>query len=149
MGSMEKEIHSGVKKLAGNEKSGNVIPFRMKENELEQKIKSFREEYGDGSKGMVTWERFCAYLGYSLEEVKECYQRGKEQGSAYGGRSKLIEKFYTECQAMMIETCGQNRALAGKLAERDLIRDRDKQDNNKTFVIQFGNGDKRSEQARK
>lgn len=135
--------------MAGNEKSGNVIPFRMPESELEQKIEIFRQMYGDGSRGMVTWERFCAFLGYSLEEVKECYQRGRERGSAYSGRSKLIEKFYTEVQAMMIETCGQNRALAGKLAERDLIRDKDKQDNSKVFYIEFGNGDKRSEQARK
>ena len=135
--------------MAGNDKSGNVIAFRMTESDLEKNINSFREEYSDGSKGMVTWERFCAFLGYSLEEVKECYQRGRERGSAYSGRSKLIEKFYTEVQAMMIETCGQNRALAGKLAERDLIRDKDKQDNSKVFRIEFGNGDKRSEQARK
>lgn len=135
--------------MAGNDKSGNVIAFRMPESELERNIEQFREEYGDGSKGMATWERFCAYLGYSLEEVKECYQRGRERGSAYSGRSKLIEKFYTECQAMMIETCGQNRALAGKLAERDLIRDKDKQDNSKVFRIEFGGGDKRAEQARK
>lgn len=135
--------------MAGNEKSGNVIAFRMSESELEKKIDAFRDQYGDGSQGMVTWERFCAYLGYSAEEVKECYQRGRERGSAYSGRSKLIEKFYTECQAMMIETCDKNRALAGKLAERDLLRDKDKQDNSKTFCIMFGNGDKRSEQARK
>lgn len=136
-------------KLAGNEKSGNVIAFRTFESELVRKIDEFRQEYGDGSHGMVTWERFCAFLGYSMEEVKECYQRGKERGSAYSGRSKLIEKFYTECQALMLETCGQNRALAGKLAERDLIRDKDKQDNSKVFRIEFGDGDKRAEQARK
>ena len=42
-------------KLAGNEKSGNVIAFRMTENELSRSIDSFRDEYGDGSRGMVTW----------------------------------------------------------------------------------------------
>lgn len=134
--------------MAGNEKSGNVIAFRMYESELERRIDSFREEYGNGDKGMVTWERFCAFLGYSVEEVKECYQRGREKGSAYSGRSKLIEKFYTECQALMLETCGQNRALAGKLAERDLLRDKDKQNSEKTFRIEFGGGDPRAEKAR-
>ena len=134
--------------MAGNEKSGNVIAFRMSESELEKKIQLFRELYGDGSNGMVTWERFCAFLGYSVEEVKECYQRGRERGSAYSGRSKLIEKFYTECQALMLETCGQNRALAGKLAERDLLRDKDKQNSEKTFRIEFGNGEPRAEKAR-
>ena len=134
--------------MAGNEKSGNVIAFRMSENDLSRAIDAFRDKYSDGSQGMVTWERFCAFLGYSIEEVKECYQRGREKGSAYSGRSKLIEKFYTECQALMLETCGQNRALAGKLAERDLIRDKDKQNNEKTFLILFGNGDPRAEKAR-
>lgn len=134
--------------MAGNEKSGNVIAFRMTESELARKIDEFRREYGDGSRGMVTWERFCAFLGYSLEEVKECYQRGKERGSAYSGRSRLLEKFYTEVQAMMFETCGQNRALAGKLADRDLLRDKDKRNNEKAFRVEFGDGDKRAEQAR-
>ena len=61
---------------------------------------------------------------------------------------KLIEKFYTECQALMLETCGQNRALAGKLAERDLLRDKDKQNTEKTYRIEFGGGDPRAEKAR-
>lgn len=120
----------------------------MKESELADSIQAFREQYGDGSRGMVTWERFCAFLGYSVEEVKECYQTGLKRGSAYSGRSKLIEKFYTECQALMFETCGQNRSVVNKLAERDLLRDKDKQNNEKTFRIEFGGGDKRSEQAR-
>lgn len=134
--------------MAGNEKSGNVIAFRMTENELKQKIEEFRVEFGKGQNGMVTWERFCAFLGYSVEEVKECYQRGREKGSAYGGRSKLLEKFHTECKAMMVETCDKAAAL-NKLVGRDLLRDDDKGNNEKTFLILFGGGDKRAEEARK
>ena len=67
---------------------------------------------------------------------------------AYDLFNKLIEKFYTECQALMLETCGQNRALAGKLAERDLLRDKDKQNNERTFLILFGDKDPRAEKAR-
>lgn len=133
--------------MAGNEKSGNVIAFRMSESELEKRIEAFREAFGDGSKGMVTWERFCAFLGYSVEEVKECYQRGREKGSAYSGRSKLLEKFHTECKAMMVETCDKAAAL-NKLVGRDLLRDDDKGNNEKVFEIRFAVGDKRSEQAR-
>ena len=134
--------------MAGNEKSGNVIAFRMTENELIKKIEQFRQEFGSGQKGMVTWERFCAFLGYSVEEVKECYERGREKGSAYSGRSKLLEKFHTECKAMMVETCDKAAAL-NKLVGRDLLRDDDKGSNEKTFLIIFGNGDKRAEDARK
>lgn len=134
--------------MAGNEKSGNVIPFRMTESELKDKIEQFRNEYGDGSKGMVTWDRFCAFLGYSTEEVKECYQKGLTKGSAYSGRSKLLEKFLTECRAMMVETC-DTAAKLNKLIDVDPLRDVEVQDNKKIFEIRFGGGDKRVEQARK
>lgn len=134
--------------MAGNEKSGNVIAFRMTENELKSKIDAFRNEYGEGQHGMVTWDRFCAFLGYSAEEVKECYQKGLTKGSAYSGRSKLLEKFLTECKAMMVETC-DTAAKLNKLIDVDPLRDAEVQDNKKVFEIRFGDGDKRAEQARK
>ena len=147
-GCHQKEMLRRWEKLAGNEKSGKVIAFRMTESELSRKIDSFRDEYGNGSKGMVTWERFCAYLGYSLEEVKECYQRGLEKGSAYGGRSKLLERFLTECRAMMVATC-DTAAKLNKLVDADPLRDKEQQSNERVYRIEFGNGDKRSEEARK
>ena len=66
--------------MAGNANSGSAIPFRMTEAELKKNIELFRKEYGDGSKGMVTWPRFCAFLGYSIDQnvvelcivVEEC-----------------------------------------------------------------------------
>lgn len=120
----------------------------MTENELKQKIEEFRELFGKGQQGMVTWERFCAFLGYSTEEVKECYQKGLTKGSAYSGRSKLLEKFSTECKAMMVETC-DTAAKLNKLIDLDPLRDKEQQSNEKTFLIIFGNGDKRAEDARK
>ena len=134
--------------MAGNEKSGNVIAFRMTESELVQKIEQFRKEYGEGEKGMVTWDRFCAFLGYSAEEVKECYQKGLVKGSAYSGRSKLLERFLTECRAMMVATC-DTAAKLNKLVDVDPLRDKEQQGNEKVFRIEFGNGDKRAEDARK
>ena len=134
--------------MAGNEKSGNVIAFRMTESELKQRIEDFRKEYGQGQHGMVTWDRFCAFLGYSAEEVKECYQKGLAKGSAYGGRSKLLEKFLTECKAMMVETC-DTAAKLNKLIDVNPLKDEEAQDNRKVYEFRFGNGDKRSEQARK
>ena len=134
--------------MAGNEKSGNVIAFRMTESELKQKIEDFREQFGKGQQGMVTWDRFCAFLGYSAEEVKECYQRGLEKGSAYGGRSKLLERFLTECRAMMVATC-DTAAKLNKLVDADPLRDKEQQSNEKVYRIEFGNGDKRAEEARK
>ena len=144
-GSQQKE----AVKLAGNEKSGNVIPFSMSESELLKKIDKFREEYGTGKHGMVTWERFCAYLGYSVEEVRECYQRGKMKGSAYGGRSRALGKMQTEVLAMMAETCGSKLALCNKLMVRDMLAvPPEEVEGGKTFSISFGGGDARSKDAR-
>jgi hypothetical protein len=98
--------------MAGNGNSGNVIAFRMSESELEKAIKRFRNEYQDGSKGMVTWPRFCAFLGYSVEEVRECYLRGKDGKNAYNGRADLLGKFQTECHALTSETCDKKQQLA-------------------------------------
>lgn len=134
--------------MAGNEKSGNVIAFRMTENELVSKIDQFREQFGKGQNGMVTWDRFCAFLGYSTDEVKECYQRGREKGSAYGGRSKLLERFFTEVTAMMVETC-DTAAKLNKLLDQNPLQEKEIQSNEKVFRIEFGSGDKRAENARK
>ena len=101
--------------MAGNGNSGNVIAFRLLDNQLEQKIRQFREEYGTGEKGMVTWPRFCAFLGYSVEEVTECYQRGKAGKNAYNVRADLLEKFHTECRALTCQTANKQQALAKAL----------------------------------
>lgn len=98
--------------MAGNANSGAGIAFRLSEAKLEEKIKQFRAEYGDGQHGMVTWEAFCQFLGYSVEQVRGCYQRGKEGKNAYSIRADMLEVFYTECTALMFATCGKHQSLA-------------------------------------
>lgn len=98
--------------MAGNKNSGNAIPFRLSEAQLMKKIDEFRDAYADGSKGMVTWSLFCAFLGYSEEQVRECYLRGKEKENAYTGRADMLEKFYTECRALTCTTSTKQQALA-------------------------------------
>ena len=103
--------------MAGNANSGAGIAFRMSEDELRDAIQRFRELYADGSQGMVTWPRFCAFLGYSVEEVRECYLRGRDGKNAYNGRAEMIGRFRAEVQAMTAETCDKKQALA-----RDEVR---------------------------
>ena len=98
--------------MAGNEKSGAGIAFRVSEEKLQRKIEEFRRDYGDGSKGMVTWEAFCSFLGYSVDQVRECYLRGRTGKNAYNGRAELLEVFYTEVTALMFATCGKHQSLA-------------------------------------
>ena len=107
--------------MAGNSKSGTSIPFCMPEEKLQKAIDTFRQEYQDGSKGMVTWPRFCAYLGYSVEEVRECYLRGKESKNAYSGRADLLGKFQTECHALTSETCDKKQQLARDEIKMDYL----------------------------
>ena len=103
--------------MAGNENSGAGIAFRVSEDKLKQKIDEFRTLYSDGSKGMVTWETFCAFLGYSVDQVRECYLRGKAGKNAYNGRAEALEVFYTEVTALMFATCGKHQSLAKERAK--------------------------------
>lgn len=135
--------------LAGNEKSGNVIAFRLSDNQLKKAIDDFRDEYGDGSKGIVTWERFCAYLGYSIDQVRECYTRGKSKVNAYSGRAEQLEVFYTECRAMMFETCGKHQSLAKTLAAVNHLLPEGQEQAPPEIVISFGGSDKRAMEAMK
>ena len=125
--------------MAGNVNSGNVIAFRMSESELKKAIDSFRDQFADGSKGMVTWPRFCAFLGYSVEEVTECYKRGREQKNAYNGRADLLERFQTECHALTLETCDKKQQLARDEIKTDYLNPRDGDiDSGSTISVLFG-----------
>ena len=55
--------------MAGNKNSGSSIPFRMSEEKLEKMMQRFRDEYGQGQFGMVSWPKFCDFIGYSEKDV--------------------------------------------------------------------------------
>ena len=135
--------------MAGNEKSGNVIAFRMSEIQLAKAIEQFRSEYGDGSKGMVTWPRFCAFLGYSVEEVRECYIRGKDGKNAYNGRADLLERFQTECHALTNETCDKKQSLARDEVKTDYLLPPGAAEEAPEIRVLFGCGDDRWIEAMK
>lgn len=144
-----KSLVFGGVSMAGNEKSGNVIAFRMSENELKKAIDSFRDQFADGSRGMVTWPRFCAFLGYSVEEVRECYLRGKEGKNAYNGRADLLGKFQTECHALTSETCDKKQQLARDEIKMDYLALPGQENAPPEVRIVFGAGDDRWIEAMK
>lgn len=133
--------------MAGNANSGSAIPFRMTEGELRKRIEQFREQYGDGSKGMVTWPRFCAFLGYSIDEVRECYIRGKDKGkdgkNAYHSRAEMLARFRTECKALTYETGEGKLTLARDEANTDYLTPPGQEDAPPDVRILFGGGDDR------
>ena len=129
--------------MAGNANSGAGIAYRMSEDELRDAIQRFRDEYGDGSHNMVTWSRFCTFLGYSEDEVRECYLRGKECKNAYSGRAELLGRFLTECKAMTAETSNRQQQLASKEIDRRPLDPPGKADDVPVVRIEAGNGDGR------
>lgn len=142
---------SGVFSVAGNGNSGNVIAFRLSEAQLEKKIKEFREQYGDGQDGMVTWPKFCDFLGYSELEVAECYQKGKEGKNAYSGRARLLEAFRTAVRGMTAKTCNKQQQLAKEEMREDYLNPKkDGQNNGVKAEIYFcAKGDDRWMEAMK
>jgi len=135
--------------VAGNKNSGYLLAFRLSDKELEKKMKTFKEEYGEGQHGMVTWELFCSYLGYAVKDVRECYQRGKSKKNAYTTRAELLEKYYTDVRAMMFQTSSRQQALAKHLATINLLApEEDAKDGGKQeiFVV-FGGTDPRAKEA--
>lgn len=137
--------------VAGNGNSGNVIAFRLSEAQLEKKIKEFREEYGEGQHGMVTWPMFCDFLGYSELEVAECYQKGKEGKNAYSGRARLLEAFRTAVRGMTAKTCNKQQQLAKEEMNKDYLNmKKEGQSNGSKLMCYFGaKGDDRCLEAMK
>lgn len=137
--------------VAGNGNSGNVIAFRLSEQQLEKKIKEFREEYGEGQHGMVTWPMFCDFLGYSELEVAECYQKGKEGKNAYSGRARLLEAFRTAVRGMTAKTCNKQQQLAKEEMNKDYLNlKKEGQSNGSKLMCYFGaKGDDRCLEAMK
>lgn len=135
--------------LAGNKNSGYLIAFRLSEKELMGKMDSFKAEYGEGQHGMVTWELFCSYLGYSVADVRECYQRGISKKCAYTSRAELLEKFYTDVRAMMFQTSSRQQALAKHLATINLLQPEEdaKGGGKRELFIVFGGTDPRAKEA--
>lgn len=137
--------------LAGNGNSGNVIAFRLSEAQLEKKIREFRDEYGEGQHGMVTWALFCDFLGYSELEVAECYQKGKEGKNAYSGRARLLEAFRTAVRGMTAKTCNKQQQLAKEEMNKDYLNlKKEGQSNGSKLMCYFGaKGDDRCLEAMK
>lgn len=93
---------------------------------------------------MVSWPMFCGFLGYSVEDVRDCYLRGKESWNAYTGRSKLLEVFYTRCKGWTVATCNRQQALAKSEVQTDYLRPpADTGGGGGEVRILFGNGDDR------
>lgn len=135
--------------MAGNKNSGQSIAFRLSEAQLEQKIKQFREEYGQGQHGMVSWPSFCDFIGYSEQDVRECYLRGIGSENAYSGRAKLLEGFRTAIKGMTMQTCNKQQQLATREVQTDYFAIPGQENAPPEVRVLFGDGDSRWIEAMK
>lgn len=135
--------------MAGNKNSGNSIPFRMSEAMLEKKMQQFREEYGNGQYGMVSWPQFCDFIGYSEQDVRECYIRGFSSDNAYSGRARLLDAFRTTLKGLTMQTCNKQQQLAMREINTDYFAVPGQEDAPPEIRIVFGNGDDRWIEAMK
>ena len=87
---------------------------------------------------MVTWPAFCAFLGYSIETVRECYLQGKEGRNAYNSRAELLETFRTECIGLTYKTSNKQQALAKTEVQTDYLAPEGKADGASSINILFG-----------
>ncbi len=126
-----------------DKKQDRVLAFRLTDKQLEEKINEFRKLYADGSRGMVTWARFCAFLGYSIDEVRECYERGKLRNNAYMNRAIMLERFHSEVRAMTVETSQKNQLLAKAVSGINYLVPEGQEKPDPELHILFGNGDGR------
>ena len=135
--------------VAGNGNSGNVIAFRLSYEELLSKWNAFREEYGDGSKGIVTFPVFCDYIDTSIEAIRECYWKGKTEKNAYSTRSMLIEKIATAIKGLCARTGKGQQSVVTKEIEKDWLAIPDSGEARSVFLVKFAYSDGRGAEAMK
>ena len=135
--------------MAGNGNSGNVIAFRLSYEELLSKWNEFREEYGDGSKGIVTFPVFCDYIDTSIETIRECYWKGQTEKNAYSTRSMLIEKIATAIKGLCARTGKGQQSVVTKEIEKDWLAIPDSGEVKSECLVKFAYSDGRGAEAMK
>ena len=135
--------------MAGNGNSGNVSAFRLSYDELLERWNAFRDEYGDGSKGIVTFPIFCDYIDTSIEAIRECYWKGKGEKNAYSTRSTLIEKIATAIKGLCARTGKGQQSVVTKEIEKDWLAMPDGGEAKNELLVKFAYSDGRGAEAMK
>jgi hypothetical protein len=92
--------------MAGNTSSGNVLVFRMTEEQLAQAIDKYKIDLENGKFQRASWPHFCARLGYTEQEVQEVIRRGDEVKGAYFERAQMLKRMLTWIRGEMLSGAG-------------------------------------------
>ena len=142
--------------MAGNTDSGRVLAFKMSERELDEAIQEYKSKVDDEEIIRASWANFCAYLGYTEEEVAEVISRGMEVKGAYYDRAVALKRMMTWVRGQLASGkgwTGQNQSRAIFLLKQDhgdgvRYTDADARQTGPVEVkINFGGSDPRSKRA--
>ena len=92
--------------MAGNTSSGNVLVFRMTEEQLEKAIDQYKIDLENGKFQRASWPHFCARLGYTEQEVQDVIKRGDEVKGAYYERAQMLKRMLTWIRGEMLSGAG-------------------------------------------
>ena len=92
--------------MAGNTSSGNVLVFRMTEEQLAKAIEQYKIDLENGKFQRASWPHFCARLGYTEQDVQEVIKRGDEVRGAYYERAQMLKRMLTWIRGEMLSGAG-------------------------------------------
>lgn len=144
--------------MAGNQRSGRVLAFRMSDRQLQNAIRQYKADLADGKFPRASWPHFCASLGYTESEVAEVIKRGSDGPGAYTERAIMLQRMLTWMRGELLTSAGwggqnQTKAIyALKQDHGDGIRYTDgnsKPTGPSRINIRFGGSDARGKKASK
>ena len=143
--------------MAGNANSGNKLNYSHGEAQTAKLIQRYKDDLAAGVFERASWPHFCAYLGYTEEEVREVIEQGKTRTSTYYNRSLDLRRMDTWIKGQMISGSGwssANQSIAAMLLRQDngngtAYDSKETAKGPAKLTISFGGDDKRARRAAK
>lgn len=146
--------------MAGNERSGRALTFRMSEKELEKKINEYKRLVESGERTAPCWPDFREFLGYLQEDLDEVVNQGIELKGAYYTRALMLKSMGATCENYVLTHPHWRTPATAPIAKLLLAQgygwtrkytsvEKGAGGGNSKFEIHFGGSDKRSKQASK
>lgn len=147
--------------MAGNQNSGQKLVFTIPDQELDRLISVYKEKVESEEIPRASWANFCAFLGYTEQEVAEVVAKGNADSNpagAYYKRAIALKRMMTWVRGQLSSGKGwngQNQSRAIFLMKQDhgdgvRYSDQDAKSNGPAQVkIVFGGDDPRAKKAGK
>lgn len=144
--------------MAGNEKSGRCLAFRMSEKELEKRINEYKNQVEDGTRSAPCWPDFREFLGYLQEDLDDVVEQGLKLKGAYYTRAILLKAMGETCENYLLTHPAWRTSATAQTAKLLLAQGygwtkkynaADKGPAKTSIEISFGGSDNRAKKASK